>query len=231
MKALNTNRLADRLTPPSQASSRGHEQAALGPLEQRAHSVRRGASAWLVVTVVFIITSLIAWPLHHQAIDWQPTFAFTQAWRAFTAAFVHYSPMHLGANLIGAVLVGVFGWAAQAPQRMAVGWLAAWPLTQFGLLVQPELLHYGGLSGVLHAGVIIVCVHLIFQGTRTQTRVGWATLMVVFAKVLLEAPWRGPLSHPAEWDIAVAPMAHASGVLAGLCLGLLMVRLRRGEPT
>jgi rhomboid family GlyGly-CTERM serine protease len=200
---------------------------------------RWATKTWLALTAIFMLTSLVAWPLNHQAIDWQPSLAFTQPWRAFSAAFVHYSPMHLGANLVGAVLVGLFGWAAQAPRHMAIAWLISWPFTQFGLLVQPELLHYGGLSGVLHAGVFIVCVQLMFAGTSTQRRVGAATLLVVIAKVLLEAPWTGPLSHPAEWDIAVAPMAHASGVVAGLLTGVVTgvtMRLRyrnlakRAEP-
>ena len=43
-----------------------------------------------------------------------------------------------------------------------------------------------------------------------------ATLLIVLLKVLSEAPWAGPLSHPAGWDIAVAPMAHASGLGAGV---------------
>ena len=148
--------------------------------------------------------------------------AFSQPWRAFSAAFVHYSPMHLAANGVGALMVGGFGWAAQVPRRMAVAWLIAWPLTQFGLLVQPSLLHYGGLSGLLHAGVVIVCLHLMLQGTRTQRRAGGATLLVVLLKVLWEAPWKGPLSHPAEWDIAVAPMAHAAGVASGLVAFVLV---------
>jgi rhomboid family GlyGly-CTERM serine protease len=227
---MNTHRLTDATSPPSQPSSRGHEEAPLGPWEEGADAVRRVATAWLVVTVAFILTSLITWPINHQTLDWQPTLAFTQPWRAFSAAFVHYSPLHLAANLVGAVLVGLFGWAAQAPRHMTIAWLIAWPLTQFGLLVQPSLLHYGGLSGVLHAGVVIVCVHLMFKGTQTQRRVGVATLSVVIAKVLMEAPWKGPLSHPAEWDIAVAPMAHASGVVAGLLTGLLWSWLRRAEP-
>ena len=185
---------------------------------------------WLAFTAFLLVMSIVAWRLNHASIDWQPALALTQPWRAFSAAFVHYSPMHLAANLVGAGLVGLFGWAAQAPRHMAIAWLIAWPLTQLGLLVQPALLHYGGLSGVLHAGVVIVCVHLMFKGTQTQRRVGGATLGVVIAKVLMEAPWKGPLSHPAEWDIAVAPMAHASGVVAGLLTGLLWSWLRRAEP-
>ena len=188
------------------------------PLEQ-AHTRNSHSNAWLTLTAFYLLSSLIAWPLnlaYHHAIDWQPTLAFSQPWRAFSAAFVHYSPMHLAANIVGALLVGAFGWAAQAPHRLTVAWLIAWPLTQFGLLVQPSLLHYGGLSGLLHAGVVIVSLHLIFQGSLAQRKVGGATLLVVLFKVLSEAPWKGPLSHPAEWDIAVAPMAHATGVVAGV---------------
>ena len=176
-----------------------------------------------MLTTFLILASLLAWPLNPATIDWQPALAFTDPWRAFSAAFVHYSPMHLAANVVGALLVGAFGWAAQVPRRMTLSWLITWPLTQFGLLVQPGLLHYGGLSGVLHAGVVIVCMQLMFEGSTSQRRVGGATLIVVLAKVLLEAPWRGPLSHPAEWDIAVAPMAHASGVGFGALLGLAAI--------
>jgi rhomboid family GlyGly-CTERM serine protease len=208
---MNTHRLIGKTSPPSQPS----------PFQgEGANAERTTSQSWLAFTTFLIVSSLLAWPLNHTNIDWQPTLAFTQPWRACSAAFVHYSPMHLAANLVGALLVAAFGWAAQAPRHMAIAWLIAWPLTQLSLLVQPSLLHYGGLSGVLHAGVVIVCVHLMFAGTPTQRRVGSATLLVVLAKVLLEAPWKGPLTHPAEWDIAVAPMAHASGVVAGVLAGV-----------
>ena len=62
---------------------------------------------------------------------------------------------------------------------------------------------------------MVASIHLLFEGTRTQRRVAGATLLIVLLKVLSEAPWAGPLSHPAGWDIAVAPMAHASGLIAG----------------
>ena len=200
---------------------------------QPAHKNNLSPKTWPLVAAFWLIASLIAWPLNHHSIDWQPALASSQPWRAFTAAFVHYSPMHLAANAVGAVLVGIFGWAAEVPPRMTLAWLIAWPLTHLGLLLQPSLLHYGGLSGLLHAGVVIVCVHLLFNGTTTQRRVGFATLLVVITKVLIEAPWQGPLTYPAEWDIAVAPMSHATGVgaglIAGLIAGLVFPRLQRAK--
>src|SRR5207237_1103424 len=83
---------------------------------------------------------------------------------------------------------------------------------QWGLLLQPQLLHYGGLSGVLHAGVSIVAIHLVWRGAPRERRIGVAILGVLLAKVIVEAPWAGPLRHPPGWDIAVAPLAHATGI-------------------
>ena len=179
-------------------------------------NARDASTLWLVLTAVLMLGSALAWPADRAAWTWQPELAFAEPWRAWTAVFVHYSGLHLAANLAGAALVGALGWAARAPLRSVVAWAAAWPLTQIGLLVQPALLQYGGLSGVLHAGVVVVSIHLIFEGTRTQRRVGGATLLIVLLKVLSETPWAGPLRHPAGWDIAVAPMAHASGLVAGV---------------
>jgi len=188
-----------------------------GPGPRTVNAVPRTAtSPWLALAAVLILGSLLVWPADQARWRWQPDLAFSQPWRAWSAALVHYSGLHLAANLAGALLVAALGWAARVPTRSVVAWAVAWPLTQFGLLIQPALRQYGGLSGVLHAGVVVVSIHLLFEGTRTQRRVAGATLLIVLLKVLSEAPWAGPLSHPAGWDIAVAPMAHASGLVAGV---------------
>ena len=176
---------------------------------------RTAALPWLALSALLILASLLMWQTDPARWAWQPELAFSQPWRAWSAALVHYSNLHLAANLAGALLVAALGWAARVPARSVVAWAVAWPLTQFGLLIQPTLRQYGGLSGVLHAGVVVVSIHLLFEGTRTQRRVAGATLLIVLLKVLSEAPWAGPLSHPTGWDIAVAPMAHASGLIAG----------------
>jgi hypothetical protein len=71
------------------------------------------------------------------------------------------------------------------------------------------------LSGVLHAGVAAVAVHLMLAGAAPQRRIGALIFIVLLAKLLSEAPWAGVLSRPAGWDIAVAPFAHVSGVWCG----------------
>ena len=168
------------------------------------------------LTALLMISALLAWPMARGALDWQPARAWSQPWRAFTAVAVHYSALHLGANLLGALLVAALGALARAPVRMVWAWSAAWPLTQLGLLIKPELLHYGGLSGVLHAGVAVAALYLVMDGARSQRVIGAAILAGTSIKVLLEAPWGPALRYGDGWDIAVAPLAHATGLISGL---------------
>ena len=172
--------------------------------------------AWLVVALALALGTALATLAPVAARDWQPTLAWREPWRAWTAAFVHYSALHLAANAAGLLLVAALGVAARVPPRLALAWFVAWPLTQLGLLVQPALLHYGGLSGVLHAGVAVAALHLAWRGRGGERWIGAALLGGLALKVSSEAPWGAPLRHPAGWDIAVAPAAHACGLAAGL---------------
>lgn len=182
--------------------------------------------AWLAVAAWLGACALVGWGVPRDAIDWQPALAFTQPWRAFSAVGVHYSAQHLAANLGGVLLAGALGCVARVPVALAWAWLAAWPLTQFGLLLRPELAHYGGLSGVLHAGVAIVVTFLLVCGTRAQRFVATLVLIGLGAKLLGEAPWGEALHHPAGWDIATAPLAHTTGSLAGAACALLALSAR-----
>jgi rhomboid family GlyGly-CTERM serine protease len=172
--------------------------------------------AWAALALLMALAALAAWPADALRLDWQPALAAREPWRAFTAAAVHYSPLHLGANLAGAALVGALGVVARVPGRIVLAWLVAWPLTQAGLLLRPDLLHYGGLSGVLHAGVCAAALWLLVHDRGRRRFIGGAILAVVALKILGESPW-GPAAQAREgWDIAVAPFAHASGAVCGL---------------
>ncbi len=181
---------------------------------------RAGAGGWALIGVVLAAGSLGAALLPRTALDWQPALALVQPWRAWTAVFVHYGTLHLAANLAGLVVLLALGAAARLPRRSALAWLLAWPLTQLGLLLQPALLHYGGLSGVLHAGAAVAGGHLLVAATGLRRAIGTAVLGGLLLKVLLEAPWAGPLRPLPGWDIAVAPAAHASGLATGLLCAL-----------
>lgn len=186
--------------------------------------------AWAALAAALAAASLAAWWLPAVLLDWQPALAGSEPWRWWTAAFVHWSPRHLVANLLGAGLVAALGWVARVPVSSALAWCIAWPLLHVGLLVQPALAHYGGLSGVLHAGVAVAALHLLRTERGPRRLIGAALLAGLALKLLLEAPWGAPLRYTAEWDIAVAPLAHATGAIAGLLTGLL-VWLWRGRQS
>ena len=175
------------------------------------------------------LAALAAWPLDPQALRWQPELAWPQPWRLISAAFVHLSALHLMANLLGTALVAALGWAAGCDRRAALAWALAWPLTHAGLLLQPALASYGGLSGVLHAAVAVVAWRLLCGSQGRQRSIGALLAAGLLLKLLLEAPWLGPLRQPAGWDIAIAPLAHSSGALTGsLCAWVCGVGAARG---
>lgn len=193
--------------------------------------MNRGARAWAAFAALLGVLAVVATATADPAaIDWQPGRAWAEPWRAWSAAALHLSPRHLGANLAGVLVVGALGIVAGVPTSCAWAWFAAWPLTQFGLMLRPDLLHYGGLSGVLHAGVAVVVVHLVATGPKRQRRIGLAIGAGLGLKLLLEAPWGPAVIHPAGWDIGVAPFAHACGTLAGFACALLARAITR-SPT
>ena len=219
------------------------------------------------------------------ALDWQPALGLREPWRLATSAWVHWSLPHLAVNLAGGAVVAFVGWRARLPRAAALAWLLAWPLTQ-GVMagVDSERLaavmpHYGGLSGVLHAGAAVLGLSLawplaragarpplratpsrldmrasgidpsrITEGPWAMTEMGVATAVPMstldqptaagpiaaearplrerwigvaivagtLAKVLFEAPWDLAPRASESLGIAVAPLAHACGLAAGI---------------
>ena len=113
------------------------------------------------------------------ALDWQPALGLREAWRLWTCAWVHWSAAHLLVNLVGGVVVAFVGWRARLPPTAAVAWFLAWPTTQLLMAalgsdrVGAAMPHYGGLSGVLHAGVVVLGLSLAWPSGRARAR--WAT--------------------------------------------------------
>ena len=171
---------------------------------------------WLGVGLLLGSGAAIVWPFDASLLDWQPSLFWTQPWRCVTGAWVHLSRQHLVANLGGLLTALVLGWAARLPARAALAWLLAWPLTQLGLMTQPQLLHYGGLSGVVHAAVAITVLHLLVNGRRMERIIGVLLGLGLLAKLILEQPFASATQTVPGWDIALAPVAHVSGSLAGL---------------
>jgi rhomboid family GlyGly-CTERM serine protease len=190
-------------------------------------AARPGALSWWTVAAGLALGSLAAWWVDVTRLDWQPGLAITQPWRWWSGAWVHWSWGHLAANLAGTALIGALGARARADRADAWAWFIAWPLVQLGLLLQPALLHYGGLSGVLHAGVVVAAIGLWQREAGLRRAVSALILAGVALKVGLEQPWQGALRQSPGWSIAIAPAAHLSGAVAGLLCGLGAAAWRR----
>lgn len=190
------------------------------------------ARIWMLMALGLTAGSLLAWlqPTTVQAwLEWRPEHAWDQPWRAFTAAWVHWSPQHLVANLAGCAVVGLLGVTARLGRAETLAWLLAWPLTQWLLLWEPQLSRFGGLSGVLHAGVAVAAVSLLREA-RTHGRVRAIGLLIALglaAKIIGEQPLaEPPLRHWDGWNIAIAPLAHLTGALSGAVMALLCLTWR-----
>ena len=190
-----------------------------------------GQVAWLVMLCVLVVPALLSGPgdpLAREVLGWRPDRAWSEPWRWWSAAWMHLNSTHLLANLSGAVLVAALGWLLQPDRRMAWAWALAWPLTHLSLLLQPGLLRYGGLSGVLHAGVAVCAVWLWSRGERRGERqLGGVLAAGLLVKLLLERAWEAPLNRVAGLDIVVAPLAHAAGAFWGAMLAWGVLRLIR----
>jgi hypothetical protein len=204
-----------------------------------------GAGAFAVTAGMALDGGLTPGGALGRALDWQPGLDVAEPWRPWTSAWVHWSWPHLAVNLAGAAVVAGVGWRARAGLREVFAWLMAWPLTQALLDVVAAwpsaggplagggpLQHYGGLSGVLHAGVVVLGLGLVFlrRGTalgpdveHRHRLVGIALLAGTSAKVLIEAPWDLALRPSGLLGIGVAPVAHACGLAAGTGAWLAMV--------
>lgn len=165
------------------------------------------------------------WPNSWIAYNHWSSYA-SHPWRAWTTVWVHLSALHLAANLLGLVLIAALGLKAGVRARSAWAWCLAWPCTNIALLAVHGLDYCVGLSGVLHAGVAVVVVHLLLDtaSTRTMTQrlVGGMLGAGLAAKIVLEHPWSvAVVQHPAL-GLPVVPAAHLSGAICGTTMALLL---------
>ncbi|MCM5679255.1 hypothetical protein M8A51_06890 [Schlegelella sp. S2-27] len=194
----------------------------------RLRRVTPPARAWLGLSAGLAVAALAGYGLPSGALAWRADAPWS-VWRWFTAVAVHWTALHLGANLAGLALLAWLGASARLPSGAAWAWCAAWPLTQAPLMLVGELRAYGGLSGVLHAGAVIAATYMLCRSRGAPRCIGLGVLAGVALKLWLEAPWQVPLQADAAWGFPVAVIAHATGALTGLACAVIALGVNRGS--
>ena len=146
-------------------------------------------------------------------------------WRLLSGHFAHLGPEHLLLNLAGLVLV----WLLVGRQYTTSQWLI---VTAFSLVVislgfwflDPNLIWYVGLSGLLHGLLIAGAIH----GIKTQPVESIIIVVAVAAKLIYEQ-FIGPLpGSEATAGGAVITNAHLYGAFGGATVAAFL--WRRVEP-
>jgi hypothetical protein len=83
----------------------------------------------------------------------------------------------------------------------------------------------------LHAGVAVAALDLVVRTGWRRRAIGWAVLGGVGVKLVLERPWIGPTQTVPGWDIAIAPLVHLTGTMAGLLCGAVALVVARAASS
>ena len=192
-----------------------------------------GFLAWVGVAAALALPALWAHLAHADTTAWllHPDQGLQQPLsHLISCAWVHANTAHLLANLAGVVIMCLLAWLARVDLTHAGLWLLSWPLTHLALLLDPRLHSYFGMSGVLHAGITLLALHIVRQNNTVSaipSWTGWILLLGVPLKCVLENPRLLPLIDRPELGMQVAPLSHVSGFSVA-CLVWLATRIPRG---
>lgn len=183
------------------------------------------ARSWLWLCAVHGIASLLMWwsgTGATSAFVWRANGWIQQTWTLWTSAWVHLSTVHLVSNLLALGGVAAAGWVLRPDTRCTLAWWLAWPLSQVSLLLWPSVDYAAGLSGLMHAGTLLLAVQLALGRMPMRGGRFWGLLLMwgVLTKVVLERGWSQPLVWQADTGIQVVLAAHVTGAFWGVLLGL-----------
>ncbi|WP_066271683.1 rhomboid family intramembrane serine protease [Hydrogenophaga palleronii] len=186
--------------------------------------------SWLLLCALHALASLLVWTWRGGALDslvWYATDWTTHAWTLWTSAWVHLNMAHLLSNLLALGALATLGWAVRPSLPCTLAWLLAWPLAQASLLLWPKVGYAVGLSGLMHAGTMVIAVQIALDRIPIRGARFWGGLLVMGAstKVLLEEGWSRPVVWDASNGMPVVQAGHLTGIVWGALLGLLVACL------
>lgn len=186
----------------------------------------RSSRSWLLLCALHGVASMLLWwapPGTLEALTWHADDGLQHPWTLWTGAWVHLNTPHLIANQLALGALTAFAWILRPPLASALAWLLAWPLMQLSLLLWPQIGYAVGLSGVLHAGVMVLAVQLLRRRIAVPKARRWGALLLLglLLKLGLERGWDFPVVWDGANDMSIVQAAHLAGAFWGLWLGLV----------
>lgn len=180
---------------------------------------------WWTVLLCSIATAIyLVPPLAGVAIYDREAIAGGEWWRLITGNLVHLSPLHLIFDVVALSVVGTvielrgarYWWLVCCAAGAVIG-LAVY-------LAAPELRYYGGLSGIVTAAVVYLCLDGL-RDTGGWRRLCMFVLVLAAIKIGIEfVSGETVLSMTESQPFETVPVSH----LAGACTALLAFILTRG---
>jgi len=144
-----------------------------------------------------------------------------EIWRLITSHFVHFGAMHLIYNILA---FGITGWIIEYKgfrYFKPLCLLMAVSISATLVIFKPEMIYFGGLSGVA-CGSIIYCSLLCLQEPPPWPTVSILTIIFLFVKIILEVYNGGTLlPYLGTMRFVPMPLSHIAGSITALLLFLL----------
>jgi rhomboid family GlyGly-CTERM serine protease len=147
-----------------------------------------------------------------------------QWWRLLSGNLVHHSGAHLALNVAALFVVGALMETRRHDRMVSLCVIAGLGIGLALYLAEPNLLYYGGLSGVVTALLVYLCLH----GLRDASWWRWlclAALMGLAIKVCAEL-WLNDafLNFSQPQPFLPSPLSHLAGAATALLFFLLQRR-------
>lgn len=133
-----------------------------------------------------------------------------EVWRLLSGNGVHLSVAHVGANVVGLLLIGALAARLGVAVPLVLSVICALTVGGGLLTLAPEVAGYRGLSGVLHGLLAFILGRAAINGDRTAA----AAFVGLAALLCFEAVSGRGLLPGLAMDVIVE--AHALGALAGV---------------
>ncbi|MEO8936857.1 MAG: rhombosortase [Burkholderiaceae bacterium] len=184
----------------------------------------------LVCTALAILCAML--PHAREWLDYdREALARGEVWRLATAHLVHLSAAHAALDITALLLVGwIFGPYLQTRELVGLLVVAIIVIDASLWCLHPEVDHYAGLSGLLHAWFAACATLWLLSAAPQATRISrraWGVALLTGLAVKLALESGGHAFWLADAGFHVVTAAHRWGAAAGFACAIVIIVIRR----